>query len=61
MKNLLNIDETAKRLGVSPRTIRGWLYRGELAYVRVGKKAIRIEESVVERLIEKGRHEAIGI
>ena len=38
-----SIDVAAERLGVSPRTVRRMISRGELPAYRVGKRLIRID------------------
>ena len=54
-KNLLKVAAVAERLGVSiPHTYR-LATTGELPCVRIGRKAIRFEESAVERFIREHR------
>jgi excisionase family DNA binding protein len=49
--NLLTIEETARRLGLRPVTIRMWAAGRRIARVKLGR-AVRIPESEVDRLIE---------
>ncbi len=44
---LLTTRELAKRLRVSPETIRGWGRRGCIPTLRLSRKAIRYEMSAV--------------
>jgi excisionase family DNA binding protein len=43
----LTVPEVAKRLKVHPKTILGWIRRGELKAVRVGKSWRLLEPDVV--------------
>ncbi|MDO5729207.1 MAG: helix-turn-helix domain-containing protein [Actinomycetaceae bacterium] len=38
-----SIQETAQILGVSPDSVRRWIYRGELPAYRYGTRVIRID------------------
>jgi len=42
---LLSPEEAAKRISVTPNTIRAWLRDGSLKGIKLGKKIWRIEES----------------
>lgn len=59
MEKLLTVNEAAERLCLRPSTIRKWLLRRELAYVKVGKRSIRITEREVERMITLGSRPSI--
>jgi excisionase family DNA binding protein len=47
----LTVKEAADRLRLQPSTIRKWLFERRLAYVRVGRRAVRIRESDIEKLL----------
>ncbi len=47
---LLTVVETAAALGLKPATIRAWILRRKLPYVRCGR-AIRVPEQVIEEFI----------
>lgn len=49
---MLTVAETAKLLGVKEPTIRAWVAKRKLAYVKVGR-AIRFSESELQRFIER--------
>jgi len=51
---LLTIGEAARRLGIAPRTLTGWITTGRGQAVRLGPRTTRIRESEVQRLIEEG-------
>ena len=59
MQKLLTVKEAAEQLGLKPCTIRKWVLQRELSYVRVGKRAIRISEREVERVISSGLRPSI--
>jgi len=55
MDTLLTVDETARRLGFRPVTIRKWIAERRLQVVRVGARSVRIPESELTRLVDAGR------
>ena len=50
----LTVVDVATRLRVHPQTVRGWIARGELGAVRMGR-TIRIPRSRFEELLERAR------
>jgi excisionase family DNA binding protein len=52
---LLRVQEVADRLGLRVATIRAWILHRRIPAVRVGRRAIRIQLSAVERVIQQGR------
>jgi excisionase family DNA binding protein len=50
---LLTVQESADQLGLSARTIWGWIYERRLEVVRLGR-AVRIKQSSIDQLIEQG-------
>ena len=66
MERLLTVKEAADRLCLRPCTVRKWLFERRLAYVRVGRRAVRIRERDIEKIIHdnytpalKGAHERV--
>ncbi|MGO9685113.1 MAG: helix-turn-helix domain-containing protein [Beijerinckiaceae bacterium] len=51
-QKLLSIDETARRLGLRPVTIRSWAGKRKIARVKLGRRVL-IPSSEVDRLIER--------
>lgn len=51
---LLTIDEAAVRLGLKPATVRDWIWRRKVGYIRVGARAIRISEKTIQEILERG-------
>lgn len=60
-ESLLNVDQWAAKLGIKPSTVRAWLLRRKIAYVKIGKRAIRIPLSEAERIINEGFVPARGV
>jgi excisionase family DNA binding protein len=56
---LLTVQESADQLGLSTRTIWGWIYERRLEVVRLGR-AVRIKQSSIDLLIERGTTPAKG-
>jgi excisionase family DNA binding protein len=54
---LRSLQHQAKRLGVSVHTLRSWIYRREISFVKVGR-AVRVSDAVIDRLIAEGTRPA---
>lgn len=54
---MLTVDETARRLGLSPWTVRKWIATKRLDVVRLGR-ALRVPASSVEAKIADGFRKA---
>ena len=52
------VNETADELGLSVGTIRLWIRKRHIGYVRLGR-AVRIPASEIRRLVERGTVPAI--
>jgi excisionase family DNA binding protein len=50
MTQLLTVKQAAELLGLKAATIRAWLYRRRLPYVRCGR-AVRVPSDAVEQFI----------
>lgn len=50
---LRSLPQAAERLGVSIKTLRGWIYRRTIPYVKVGR-SVRIADETIDRIIERG-------
>ena len=48
---LLKVPEVADRLGITVGTLRNWICWKRIDVVRLSARAVRIRESVVERLL----------
>jgi excisionase family DNA binding protein len=49
---LLSVNEAATALGLKSATIRAWLLRRQLLFVRCGR-SVRIPQSVIDEFITK--------
>jgi len=52
-KGMLTVEEAAKELGLKPSTIRAWILRRRITYVKLNR-AVRIPRVEVERIIREG-------
>jgi excisionase family DNA binding protein len=50
---MLNVRQTAERLGLKESTVRAWIAQRRIGVVRLGR-AIRVRPDEVERLIAEG-------
>jgi excisionase family DNA binding protein len=50
----LTTAQAARRLGVTPRTVRNWVRDGRLKAHRVSERVVRIPADEVERLMNRG-------
>jgi excisionase family DNA binding protein len=50
---LFTIEKTAELLGLKPPTVRAWMARRKIGFVRLGR-AVRIPAVEIERLILAG-------
>jgi len=51
--DILTIEEVAKILKVSKRTVYRWIDSGELKVARIGRKTYRVFESDLKKFIRK--------
>jgi excisionase family DNA binding protein len=51
---LLTLEQAAERLGLKPVTLRMWASGRKIARVKVGPRAVRIPESEIQKIIERG-------
>lgn len=51
---LLRVEEFARGLNIKPATVRAWLLRRRISFVRVSSRAIRIPASEVDRILSEG-------
>jgi excisionase family DNA binding protein len=48
------VAPAATRLGIKPKTLRTWMAKGRIGYVRLGNKTVRVPLSEVNRIIAEG-------
>jgi excisionase family DNA binding protein len=51
---MVTVEEAAQQLSLSSATLRAWILRRKIEYVRLGR-AVRIPQIVIDRLLERGR------
>lgn len=50
-RELISVREGARRLGIEPRTLRGWLAAGRLPAVRLSARCVRIDPDDLAALV----------
>ena len=50
----LKVRQAARILNVDDATIRRWMRAGSISYIRLSKRAVRIPQSEIDRLIING-------
>lgn len=55
MKSLLTYDQAAEVLGVSPRTVRRMVDRGQLPVVNLSARCHRIDPDDIDRMIQANK------
>jgi excisionase family DNA binding protein len=59
MATMLTIGEVAQMLGVKPATVRSWIWKRQIEYVKVSR-SVRIPISIVQQVIRNGTRRAVG-
>jgi excisionase family DNA binding protein len=54
LEPLLNVNQTAEILGISPWTLRKYLREGRLEKVHIGSRVL-VERAAIGRFIERGK------
>ena len=55
--HLVNVNEAAQFLAVSPSTLYGWVWQRRIAFVKVGR-AVRFDMADLERFVAQNRFRA---
>ena len=53
MNGLRSLSEAANQLGVSIDTLRAWVYRRKIPFVKIGR-LVRIRQATIDEIIERG-------
>jgi excisionase family DNA binding protein len=53
MSDLLNVGEAAEDLRLSPHTLRGWIFKRRLPFVKLGKRVL-LRRKDLDEAIRKG-------
>lgn len=59
MTEMLTVSQAAHALGVKSATVRSWIWKRQIEYVKVSR-VVRISADEVQRVIECGTRHAIG-
>jgi excisionase family DNA binding protein len=60
VEQYLSVRELAELLGVSQKTVRGWVYKGLLSPIKAGPRLIRFKRNDVEQWISSNKGENYG-
>ncbi len=50
---LVTLSEAGERLGKTPQAVRMMIYRDEIQAVRIGKRGLRIWESILQQYMQR--------
>jgi excisionase family DNA binding protein len=50
---LLTVSEAAQQLGIRPATVRSWIWKRQIEYIKVSR-SVRISSAEIQRLIQRG-------
>jgi excisionase family DNA binding protein len=51
--HLRSLAQAAEELGVSINTLRAWVYRRRIPYIKIGR-SVRVSEETIQRIIDRG-------
>lgn len=54
---LMNVDESARYLGLQPSTVRRWVWERRFPVVKLGRRVL-IRQEVLDELIKRGERPA---
>lgn len=52
-RNLKSLPQAAEELGVTVSTLRSWIYRRKISYLKIGR-CVRVSDETIRAVIEKG-------
>ncbi len=55
---LMNVDDSARYLGLQPSTLRRWIYERRFPVVKLGRRVL-IRQEVLDELIRHGERPAL--
>lgn len=53
-KVFCSVAETANQLGITEKTIRNWMSTGQIPFVKILSKTVRIRQSDINKIITEG-------
>lgn len=58
MARMLTVSQAAQEWGVKPATVRSWIWKRQIEYVKVSR-AVRIPAAEIDRVLERATRPAI--
>ena len=58
-KELFSVNEAAQILGLSPATVRRWVFDRRLEVVKLGRRVL-LKRQILDRLIQSGTRPALN-
>jgi excisionase family DNA binding protein len=59
-QGLLTVAQAAEILGLKEGTVRDWILRRKISYLKLNGKAVRIRPEVIERLLAESEIPALS-
>ena len=56
---LKSLSQAAEELGITVNTLRAWIYRRKIDYLKIGR-CVRISDATIAKIIERGSIPAEG-
>lgn len=60
-ERLLSVEQVAERLGLKEATIRRMIFQRRIDTVRPSVRAVRIPESAIRKILERGFRPAVAV
>ena len=51
--NLKSLFQAAEELGVTVNTLRAWIYRRKIPYLKIGR-CVRVSDETIQQIISRG-------
>jgi len=51
--NLKSISQAAEELGVTVSTLRAWIYRRKIPYLKIGR-CVRVSDETIQEIVRRG-------
>jgi excisionase family DNA binding protein len=58
VRTLKSLSQAAEELGVTVNTLRAWIYRRKIPYLKIGR-CVRISDQTIEQIINRGTMPAL--
>ncbi len=52
MEKLMTVKEVSELLNLKPSTIRKWVHTGFIPHVKLGKRSVRFQASIIEEWVK---------